>query len=488
LKRSFFVLFILFISMGCQREAGIAVGSKAFTESIVLAEIFRLKVAESGQKVTHKQALGGSRVLFEALLRGDIDFYPEYTGTIAEEFFGGRVKTEVADLRRALKAKGLNISQPLGFNNTYALGMSRKKAERLGIATISDLNRHPSLRLGFSNEFMDRKDCWPGLLKRYQCPQKNVTGMHHDLSYKALAADQIDVVDLYSTDAEIDYYDLIALTDDRHYFPDYRAVILYREQSFINNPGIRNSILSMAGRIPAAAMIGMNKRVKLDKRSSAVVAAVFLKQAFGIDSVIKEESVAAAVWRQTREHLDLVIVSLTLAIFISLPVGIYASKLPRLGQFILGLVGLIQTIPSLALLVFMIPLFGIGRRPAIFALFLYSLLPIVRNTYLGLRNIPGPLKESAQALGLTPFAKLRYIELPLAFPAILAGIKTSAVINVGTATLGALIGAGGYGQPILAGIRLDRVDLILQGAIPAAVLALLAQGFFELLERMLRRR
>ena len=138
---------------------------------------------------------------------------------------------------------------------------------------------------------------------------------------------------------------------------------------------------------------------------------------------------------------------------------------------------------SLALFVFMIPLLGIGGPPAVVALFLYSLLPIIRNTYAGLKDIPPAIVESAQALGLPSRARLHIVEIPLATRAILAGIKTSAVINVGTATLSALIGAGGYGQPILTGIRLDDIGLILQGAIPAAVLALLAQGLFELVER-----
>lgn len=170
---------------------------------------------------------------------------------------------------------------------------------------------------------------------------------------------------------------------------------------------------------------------------------------------------------------------------VAIPLGVLSARQPRLGQIILGAVGLLQTIPSLALLVFMIPLFGIGGLPAVAALFLYSLLPIVRNTYTGLRDIPPELIESARALGLPRGARLRLIELPLVSPAVLAGIKTAAIINVGTATLGALIGAGGYGQPILTGIRLDDMGLILPGAIPAALLALAVQGLFESVERRL---
>jgi osmoprotectant transport system permease protein len=184
------------------------------------------------------------------------------------------------------------------------------------------------------------------------------------------------------------------------------------------------------------------------------------------------------------EHLFLVGVSLLAAIALAVPLGVIAAHRPRLGQVVLAIVGVVQTLPTLALLVFMIPLFGIGTVPAIVALFLYSLLPIVRNTHAGLCGIPSALRESALALGLPRGAMLRLIELPLASPLILAGIKSAAVINVGTATLGALIGAGGLGQPIFTGIRLDNSSLILQGAIPASLLALAVQGLFEIAERI----
>ena len=154
-------------------------------------------------------------------------------------------------------------------------------------------------------------------------------------------------------------------------------------------------------------------------------------------------------------------ISLAAAILVAIPLGIVAARRPRLGPIILAAAGVIQTIPSLALLVFMIPWLGIGAKPALVALFLYSLLPIIRNTATGLRDIPASLRESAEALGLPPAARLFRIELPMASRAILAGIKTAAVINVGTATIGALIGAGGFGQPILTGIRRDDVAMIL---------------------------
>jgi osmoprotectant transport system permease protein len=242
-------------------------------------------------------------------------------------------------------------------------------------------------------------------------------------------------------------------------------------------------------------MVEMNRRVKIDRESESVVAAAFLSKSLDIDVAAP---IAETFWKRQRrllgEHLFLVMVSLTLAIVVSLPMGIVAARRPKTGQVILAAVGIIQTIPALALLVLLMPLpwprpdprpdiLGIGTETAIAALFLYSLLPIVRNTHAGLKGIDPSIRETAEALGLSARAKLLRIELPLASRTILAGIKTAAVINVGFATLGALIHAGGYGQPILTGLRLDRIDLILEGAVPAAVLAVLTQLLFELTER-----
>jgi osmoprotectant transport system permease protein len=190
------------------------------------------------------------------------------------------------------------------------------------------------------------------------------------------------------------------------------------------------------------------------------------------------EGRASRVGRCVAEHLALVAASLGAAVLVAVPLGVAAARRRKTGAAILAVAGVVQTVPTLALLVLMIPLLGIGTLPAVAALFLYSVLPIVRNTVTGLTEIPAALLESADVLGLSSWARLLKIELPLASPSIVAGIQTSAVINVGTATLGALIGAGGLGQPILTGIRLDDLDLILEGAVPAAILALLAQAVF----------
>jgi osmoprotectant transport system permease protein len=473
----------------------VRVGSKVFTESVILGDIVADLLRSAGLPALHRRQLGGTRILFRALEAGEIDVYPEYTGTLAQEIFHG---IDEAALPAALAARGLRAGGRLGFNNTYAIGIKRARAEQLGVRRISDLARHPELRLAFSNEFMDRADGWPGLRARYQLPQREPRGVDHDLAYRGLAAGDLDVTDLYATDPEIVEYDLRILEDDRHQFPSYEVVLLYRAELAQRAPAAVTTLARLDGRIDAAAMIALNARAKRDRVPEETLAKEFVAATFGTRTAAAAGSGAAAVtanpparrrdhlgglWQHTTEHLFLVSISLLLAILVAVPLGIAAARRPRLGRVILALTEVLQTVPSLALLVFMIPLLGIGSPPAIVALFVYSLLPIVRNTHAGLRDIPGPLREVAHALGLTPGASLRLIELPLASPSILAGIKTSAVINVGTATLGALIGAGGYGQPILTGIRLDDVTLILEGAVPAALLALLVERLFDLLER-----
>ncbi|MGO9566945.1 MAG: glycine betaine ABC transporter substrate-binding protein [Desulfomonilaceae bacterium] len=461
----------------------VKIGSKTFTESVILGEMVSLLVRNAGEQAVQRRELGGTRVLWNALLKGDIDIYPEYTGTIAQEILAGQGIEGEDGIREAVAAHGIMMTRSLGFSDNYAIGMKKATCEKLQITKISDLRKHPELRLGFSNEFMDRTDGWPGLCKHYGLPQKHVYGMDHDLSYRGLEAGSIEATDLYSTDAEIQYYDLCVLKDDVHYFPVYSAVILYRNDLTQRTPQVVAELSKLEGQITESAMIEMNAAAKLNKIPESRIAADFLAKRLSIGGRPRIDSVVERLWRHTLEHLYLVGISLIAAILFSIPLGIVASKRPKIGQIILGVAGLVQTIPSLALLVFMIPLLGIGGPPALAALFLYSLLPIVRNTYVGIRDIPSDIRESAEAIGLPPGARLRLVELPMASRAILAGIKTSAVINVGTATLGALIGAGGYGQPILTGIRLDDIGLIMQGAVPAALLAVLVQGIFELAER-----
>jgi osmoprotectant transport system permease protein len=482
---------VVFALPGCGRSTSkpVAIGAKKFTESVILAEM-GTQLARQAGVAARRDDLGGGPAVWLALIQGDIDAYPEYTGTITRQI----LKADPPDLAVALAAHGVRVSRSFGFSNNYAFGMRKDVAAAKGITTISDLRGHPELRLGFTHEFLDRQDGWPGVKRHYDLPQTNVQGMNHTLAYRALVERAIDVMELYTTDGEIAQYDLQVLKDDRNFFPVYEAVWLYRVDLEEKQPAVVEQLRRLEGRISETTMQRLNAAVQQDKREEGAVAAEFLRSALGVDSQTSDGTLAGRILKTTGEHLLLVIPSLLAAALVAIPLGVLAVRRPGLGRVVLAVSGILQTIPSLALLLLMIPVMmwlvgkGTGAPPAIAALFLYSLLPIVRNTHAGLTGIPGPLRESAEALGLPPRAILWRVELPLAAPTILAGVRTAAVINVGTATLGGFIGAGGYGRPILRGIDKFDVPLMLEGAIPAALLALIIEALFGLLERALPRR
>jgi osmoprotectant transport system permease protein len=471
-------LLLLSLLLSACARPHVTVGSKKFTESVVVGEIATQMLRSAGMTAEHQRELGGTRILWDALLSGQIQAYAEYTGTIRLELFPRQSDRDLASL---LAERGIVMSAPVGFSDSYAIGMHEEVAEKLGIRTLSDLGSHPEVVLGLSHEFLDRGDGWHGLSDRYDL-HNPVQGLDHDVAYRALDSGAIGAIDIYTTDAEIAHRKLRVLVDDRHYFPKYEAVLLMRRDL---PRAATDALARLAGSISEERMIDMNAEVTIAHATERAVAAKLLSERFGITSAARDATLVQRIAKRTGEHIYLVLVSLFAAIVVALPLGILAAKRPLIGQIVLGAVGILQTVPALALLVLMIPLLGIGRTPALAAMFLYSLLPIVRNTAAGLTDIAPSLRESAAALGLPPWARLRLVELPLAARSILAGIKTSAVLNVGTATLGALIGAGGYGQPILAGIRLDDRAQILEGAIPAALLALLVQWLFEGVERLL---
>lgn len=438
----------------------VRVGSKAFTESVILGEIVSLLAQDAGMTAERLAGVGGTRLLWEALRVGQIDVYPEYTGTLSEEIFAGQEVHGEAALRAKLTELGLRMTRPLGFNNTYVIGMKEETAAQRSINTISDLRNHPDLILRFSNEFMKRSDGWVGLAQRYRLPQSDVRGLEHALAYEAIDGGMIHVTDLYATDAKIRALGLRRLEDDLSYFPAYYAVFVYRAELEESAPLLVDALRSLEGSIDETAMMNLNASVELERLSEGHVAAAFIEDTFGIHVQASPNELADEIARYTVEHLHMVCVSLVAAVLVAIPLGIVAARRTKLAQPILGIVGIIQTIPAIALLVLLIrpvSFFSdeLGFPQAVVALFLYSLLPIVRNTHSGLCGIPPQLHESAMALGLTPWAKLWRIDLPLAAPSILTGIKTAAVINVGFATLGGFIGAGGFGEPIFTGIRLN---------------------------------
>src|SRR5438874_4479155 len=205
----------------------ILIGSKKFTESYVLAEIAKRSFENAGLTTEHRQGMGGTIILWQALKNDQIAIYPEYTGTIAEEILKTPTAS-VGEMREELAKFGVGMTGELGFNNTYALVMRRTAAEQKSIRTIGDLRNHPELKFGLTHEFLDRRDGWQPLRARYALPQQNVIGIEHALGYSALASGSIDVKDAYSTDAKIGEYDLVTLEDDLQFFPRYDAVFLYR--------------------------------------------------------------------------------------------------------------------------------------------------------------------------------------------------------------------------------------------------------------------
>jgi osmoprotectant transport system permease protein len=476
-------------------EGLLRIGSKRFTESYILAEVLAQTAApQLSQAPVVRQGLGNTAIVYEALRSGGIDLYAEYTGTIALEILKSPQPLSHEAMQAALQPLGLGMAIPLGFNDGYAFAMRADEAKRLGVRTLSDLARHPELKLGLSNEFIGRADGWRGVAARYGLPQ-TPTGLDHGIAYDAITAKQVDVIDIYTTDAKIEHLGLTVLDDDRGYFPRYDAVVLYRLDVPQRFPRAWAALTSLEGRIDEHAMIGMNARAELQGAGFAAIARDFIA---GGGQVTEGGRAAAGFMdkllgpdlpRLARQHLMLVAVSVGLATLIGVPLAVWVFPHLRLRALVLGATGLLQTVPSLALLAVLISLLGaIGTLPALIALTLYSLLPIMRNAVTGLDEVPLGVKQAGTALGMTGSQNLRLVQLPLALPTLIAGIRTATTIAIGTATIAAFIGAGGFGERIVTGLALNDRALLLAGALPAAALALASEALFEALEWLLRRR
>jgi osmoprotectant transport system permease protein len=499
-SRTWFVLALLLAWTAPLRAAGperpIVIGCKQDVEGTVLAEIMAQLLEDRGFAVERRFSLGGTLICFNALEVGEIDVYPEYSGTIEQAILKLPGRVSNAHMREQLGRQfKVEMLEFFGFSNTYALALRRAMAERLGLKRISDLTGHPELQFGFSNEFKNRADGWIGLAQAYGLSAQPV-GMEHALSYAALHEGKVDVIDAYSTDGEIKKYDLVLLEDDRHFFPDYFAMPLVRAEL---NDSAKQALEELAGKMSQEGMQALNESVQEKQRLHDVaaqqrlhdVAAQFLQKKglltgnkTRIEVTVQRSIDWALILKCTLTHLELTLLALVAGMVVAIPLGAVVYRLGAMSRPVLYAAGVLQTIPSIALLAFMIPLFGIGAKPAIAALFLYSLLPILNNTATALLSIDPVLRKVSVGMGLTAWQRLRYIELPLAAPTILVGIKTAAVINIGTATLAAFIGAGGLGEPIVTGLALNDRGLILQGAVPAALLAIITELAFELLQRV----
>jgi len=486
---------LLVMLMACQAVAQpepLRVGSKRFTESYILAEVIAQSAApQLDAAPVVRQGLGNTAIVYEALRSGGIDVYAEYTGTIGQEILKSTQPMDLAAMRAALAPLGLGVGVPLGFNDGYALAMRGADADRLGIRTLSDLARHPALKLGLTNEFIGRADGWQGLAAAYALPQ-SPTGLDHGLAYEAIGAKQIDVIDIYTTDAKIDHLGLRVLADDRKYFPRYDAVLLYRADLPTRLPKAWAALQLLEGRIDERAMIAMNARAELQGEAFDVIARNFLaggKAEGNASRGFMAKLFGSDLGRLARQHLMLVAVSVGLAIAIAVPLGVAVFPHLRLRALVLGAAGLLQTVPSLAMLAVLISLLGaIGTLPALIALTLYSLLPIMRNTVTGLAEVPAGVQQAGTALGMTDGQRLRLVLLPLALPTLIAGVRTATTIAIGTATIAAFIGAGGFGERIVTGLALNDRQLLLAGALPAATLALGSELMFELVDFWFRQR
>ena len=485
----------------------LVVGSKRFTESYILGEIVSQAVTAAGHdRVVLKSGLGNTGILLSALRSGEIDLYPEYTGTITREILKTEQVLSLAEINALLLPSGLQAGVLLGFDNSYVLAVRRDVAEKLQLRSISDLAKHPSLVLGLSHEFIGRSDGWKGLANRYQLGKLSPKGLDHGLAYEAIRARQIDVMDAYGTDSKLLRDRLVVLQDDLNFFPTYDALLLYRSDVPTRFASTWKVLSALQNTISQQTMGELNARAEVDGQSFAAVARDFLQQQAQGDKKLTTNISGATservstrqsfmhvlfgsdFWRLCAQHLFLVVVSLLLAVAAGIPLGVLSFYRPGVGQVVLSVTSVIQTIPSLALLAFLISLFGlIGTIPAIVALFLYALLPIIQSTHAGLSEISPSMRQAATALGLGARDQLWFIELPLARTMILSGIKVSTVLSVGTATIAAFVGAGGFGERIAQGLALNDTSMLLAGAIPSAGLALLMQYGFYVFERRLNR-
>jgi osmoprotectant transport system permease protein len=487
----------------------VVVASKPFGESYLLAEMFAQLLEARGLRVDRRPGLGATEVAFGALKSGAIDVYPEYTGTGLLAILGEKPMTdERAVYRRVVeefqRRYGVRWLAPLGFQNGYAIAVRRATADSLRLSTLSDLARAATqLRAGLTPDFIGRADGLPGLRSAYGLNFRDVKALLPAVKYQALAASQVDVIDGYSTDGLIAKYDLVVLSDDRHFFPPYEAAAIIRPGLDSVNPRAVAALGELSGRLDEARMRALNERVEVNGEPVATVARGALTTLGLVGERATEAPDKAIVgratglvayltsqWRTiarlTGRHVMLVLVSLLVAVAIALPLGLMLERFATRAEAVIRAVGVLQTLPGIALLAFMIPLLGIGIVPALVALILYSLYPIARNTFTGVRDADPSAVAAAHALGMTDAQILREVRLPLAAPVIMAGIRTAAVIDVGTATLAAFIGAGGLGEPIVAGLALSDTRMILSGAIPAALLAILVDAGLAIVERWTR--
>ena len=474
-------LLFFFAMTGTAVAEPVVIGSKAFAESFILAEAGAQLLESKGYEVERRFGLNGTQIAFGGLKNDEIDIYPEYTGTITEVILNRPELTELGALRAALGEQDFLLLDPFGFNNAYAIAASASSSERFALEKISDLIDAPTLRIALAHEFRNRQDGWPGLQEHYGFA-RSARGIEHSLAYEALNSDAVDIIVVYTSDGQIVQSDLVILEDDLNFFPQYLAAFMARKDV---DGKVLETLEALSGRIDDEKMRELNLKVLNPDVSYAEIATSLLLGEGLISSGDAGPTAFDNLLRNTQRHLKLTAIALFLAIIVGVGIASFVYQHQRLADAFLYFTGLLQTVPSIALLALLIPLVGVGQTPAIIALFLYSLLPIARSTITAMLAIPSGYRQVAAAMAMTRNQELKYVLMPLAMPHVIAGIRTAAVISIGTATLAAFIGAGGLGDPIVTGLALNDSRLILQGAIPAAVLAILTELIFGAIERSL---
>ena len=506
----FLLIFIFYLSssradtdLSQERDKQIVIGSKMFTENILLAEILALLLEEKyGFKIVRKFNMGGTQLVFDSLREGYIDIYPEYTGTGYTMLLKRSGETDPEKTYQIVKKEFLKKFQllwslPLGFENTYALAVRETDPRFQHISSISQLKGQiGNFRLGMGYEFAERKDGFRNFSEKYQLYflKSNVFTMNPALMYSALNDKEVDMIMAYSTDGRIKAFNLKSLTDDKSFFPSYSAAYLTRKSVFKFWPEVRAAFKDMEGHISEKEMISLNNQVDQLKYELSQTARNFLIKKKILDKELQNLnqfnlmdyylSKKKYFFKIFVEHLILIFVSLFFALCFSLPMGVWAFYNPKVEKIVFSVVNTLQTVPSMALLGLLIPFLGIGFAPAVFALFIYSLLPLIRNTFEGVKNVDGSYVEASAGIGLTSWQTLKFVQIPLALPVILAGVRTATVILVGTATLAAFIGAGGLGDPIFRGIATLDSRLIFLGAVPACFLAIILDKSLAFLENL----
>jgi osmoprotectant transport system permease protein len=494
-----------------QRSDPVVVASKPFGESYLLAEVFAQLLEGRAIAVERRPGLGATEIAFGALRSNAIDVYPEYTGTgllaVLKDSLDASMRADPRRTfahvaRRFEELYGVRWLAPLGFQNGYAIAVRRDLAQRESLRTLTDLSRvSASLVAGFTSDFIGRQDGLPGLSTTYGMRFKDVRPLAPAVKYVALSESAVDVIDGYSTDGLLARYDLVTLADDRSFFPPYEAAALVSPRVARDRPDVIAALGVLSGRLDEASMRQYNRRIEVDGEAIAAVATDVLRS-LGLTSGAETPEAGSTppatgflsfmssrvpeTIRLAVRHLQLVVIALLAAVLVAVPLGLILERARAGAEWIIGALGVLQTIPSIALLAFMIPLLGVGVTPALVALWLYALYPIARNTYSGARSADPEAVEACEAMGATPVQRLLWVRLPLAAPLIVAGVRTAAVITVGAATLAAFIGAGGLGEPIVTGLALADSRLILSGALPAALLAIVVDALLSLVERAVR--